>query len=256
MVDKVLLYFNSFAYIFKSLLSIFYKFLIFIDNIFFIIFFNKCLRLIRFTTLLAVLVSISVSKNWYGLQIEYINHKITYPFYSFKTNQQASRTPQNQPSTQQLRMLVQQIQLAVQEGYLNHQILNQPLAPQTLILLNQLLQQIKVLQQLHQQHSMQNSLKGNSQTVLQLSVQITKTKQQIANLQNQIAVQQATYMKQQQQQQQQQHPSTPSQPSDYYKPSIHDPMSALQNSFSDLAMNKEAPVVSIRMFCNEWIFIN
>lgn len=47
-----------------------------------------------------------------------------------------------QPSTQQLRMLVQQIQMAVSAGYLNHQILNQPLAPQTLVLLNQLLQQV------------------------------------------------------------------------------------------------------------------
>lgn len=148
-------------------------------------------------------------------------------------------------------MLVQQIQLAVQEGYLNHQILNQPLAPQTLILLNQLLQQIKVLQQLHQQHSVQSTMKGNGQSVLQISVQITKTKQQIANLQNQIAVQQATYMKQQQQQQQhqqqqqQQHPVPPSQSSEYYKSSVHDPMSALQNSFTDLTMNKEPPVVSI-----------
>ncbi|XP_034939131.1 trinucleotide repeat-containing gene 6C protein isoform X3 [Chelonus insularis] len=150
---------------------------------------------------------------------------------------QASRTPQNPPSAQQLRMLVQQIQLAVQEGYLNQQILNQPLAPSTLFLLNQLLQQIKVLQQLHQQHSVQSSLKGNGQHVLQISVQITKTKQQIANLQNQIAVQQATYMKQQQ------HPAAPSQSSDYYKTSVHDPMSALQNSFSDLTMNKEPPVV-------------
>ena len=137
-------------------------------------------------------------------------------------------------------MLVQQIQLAVQEGYLNHQILNQPLAPQTLILLNQLLQQIKVLQQLHQQHSVQSSVKGNNQTVLQISVQITKTKQQITNLQNQIAVQQATYMKQQQHQQ---HPAAPSQPSEYYKTSVHDPITALQNSFSDLTMNKEPPVV-------------
>lgn len=41
-------------------------------------------------------------------------------------------------------MLVQQIQLAVQAGYLNHQILNQPLAPTTLVLLNQLLTNIKV----------------------------------------------------------------------------------------------------------------
>ncbi|XP_023288422.1 trinucleotide repeat-containing gene 6C protein isoform X2 [Orussus abietinus] len=162
---------------------------------------------------------------------------------------QASRTPQNQPSTQQLRMLVQQIQLAVQEGYLNHQILNQPLAPQTLILLNQLLQQIKVLQQLHQQHSVQSSLKGNGQTVLQISVQITKTKQQIANLQNQIAAQQATYMKQQQQQQ---HPAAPSQASEYYKTSVHDPMSALQNSFSDLAVNKEPPVSQQQSRLNQW----
>ena len=35
---------------------------------------------------------------------------------------QAPRAPQNQPSTQQLRMLVQQIQMAVQAGYLNHQV--------------------------------------------------------------------------------------------------------------------------------------
>ncbi|XP_014233641.1 protein Gawky isoform X4 [Trichogramma pretiosum] len=165
---------------------------------------------------------------------------------------QSSRLPSNPPSAQQLRMLVQQIQLAVQEGYLNHQILNQPLAPQTLMLLNQLLQQIKVLQQLHQQHSMQNAIKNNSQNVLQISVQITKTKQQITNLQNQISVQQATYMKQQQQQQQQQHPSTPSQSSDYYKPSIQDPMSALQSSFSDLSMHKEAPVSQQQSRLNQW----
>lgn len=35
---------------------------------------------------------------------------------------QAPRPPQNQPSTAQLRMLVQQIQMAVQAGYLNHQV--------------------------------------------------------------------------------------------------------------------------------------
>lgn len=141
-------------------------------------------------------------------------------------------------------MLVQQIQLAVHEGYLNHQILNQPLAPQTLMLLNQLLQQIKVLQQLHQQHAVQNTMKGSNQSALQISVQITKTKQQITNLQNQIAVQQATYMKQQQQ-----HPSAPpSQASEYYKNPVHDPMSALQNSFSDITMNKEPPVVCISLY--------
>lgn len=49
-----------------------------------------------------------------------------------------------EPTTQQLRMLVQQIQMAVQSGYLSSQILNQPLAPATLVLLNQLLTSIKV----------------------------------------------------------------------------------------------------------------
>jgi trinucleotide repeat-containing gene 6 protein len=59
-------------------------------------------------------------------------------------NPAASNAGGGQPSTQQLRMLVHQIQMAVQAGYLNHQILNQPLAPQTLVLLNQLLNNIKV----------------------------------------------------------------------------------------------------------------
>ena len=68
--------------------------------------------------------------------------------------------PTNQPSAQQLRMLVQQIQMAVQAGHLNPQILNQPLAPQTLILLNQLLQQIKTLQTLHGNHTMANANKS------------------------------------------------------------------------------------------------
>merc|ERR1719319_765602 len=60
--------------------------------------------------------------------------------------------PSGPPSTSQLRVLVQQIQMAVQAGHLNPQILNQPLAPQTLLLLNQLLQQIKQLQSYQQQH--------------------------------------------------------------------------------------------------------
>lgn len=148
---------------------------------------------------------------------------------------QTSRNPQNQPSTQQLRMLVQQIQMAVQAGYLNHQILNQPLAPQTLILLNQLLQQIKLLQQLMQQQAMiqvQPLNKGSSNTVLHLSVQITKSKQQIHNLQNQIAAQQAIYVKQQQ------HQIAPQQ-GDFFKTNLPDPLSALQSNFSDLGINKE-----------------
>lgn len=98
-----------------------------------------------------------------------------------------ARGLQPQPSTQQLRMLVQQIQMAVQAGYLNHQILNQPLAPQTLVLLNQLLQQIKNLQQLASQQNLaqqsMNNGRHNSNAILQCSVMITKAKQQITNLQ-------------------------------------------------------------------------
>ena len=102
----------------------------------------------------------------------------------------------NQPSAQQLKLLVQQIQMAVQAGHLNPQILNQPLAPQTLVLLNQLLQQIKNLTN-HQNILNQQKSMGNSNTLLSVSVDITKTKQEIQNLQNQISAQQATYLKSQ-----------------------------------------------------------
>ena len=123
--------------------------------------------------------------------------------------QPQQQPPSSQPSAQQLRILVQQIQMAVQAGHLNPQILNQPLAPQTLISLNQLLQQIKTLQQLQQQHSMAQSQKpmgGNSSSLLAVSVNITKTKQNIQNLQNQISAQQAAYLKSQQM------PAAPPQP--------------------------------------------
>merc|ERR1719495_1564376 len=73
---------------------------------------------------------------------------------SMRPNQNSQPSQQNsQPSAQQLKLLVQQIQMAVSAGHLNPQILNQPLAPQTLVLLNQLLQQIKTLQ--GYQHTMQ-----------------------------------------------------------------------------------------------------
>ncbi|XP_017786901.1 PREDICTED: protein Gawky isoform X2 [Nicrophorus vespilloides] len=137
-----------------------------------------------------------------------------------------SMQPQSQPSTAQLRMLVQQIQMAVQAGYLNHQILNQPLAPQTLILLNQLLQQIKNLQHWANQQTMAQSMVSSKQNYLQYSLAITKTKQQIQNLQNQIAAQQANYVKQQQQQQQQQQ-------HDMFK---SNPMHETLHSFSDLVI--------------------
>jgi len=50
----------------------------------------------------------------------------------------------NQPSGQQIRMLGQQIQLAIHSGFISSQILTQPLTQTTLNLLNQLLSNIKV----------------------------------------------------------------------------------------------------------------
>ncbi|KAK3864155.1 hypothetical protein Pcinc_030143 [Petrolisthes cinctipes] len=111
-----------------------------------------------------------------------------------------------------VRALMQHIQMAVQAGYLNPQILNQPLAPSTLMLLNSMLTQINVLQKFSQQQALWQAQahisKNSSQSLLQLNINIAKTKQQIQNLQNQIAAQQALYMKQQQQQ----HPHQPLHP--------------------------------------------
>lgn len=89
------------------------------------------------------------------------------------------------------------------------QILNQPLAPPTLQLLYQLLQQIKMLHQLQisatqaTQHLAKSGASNAPAPAIQSSihVQITQTKQRILNLQNQIAAQQAIFLKQQQQQQ-------------------------------------------------------
>lgn len=108
-----------------------------------------------------------------------------------------NQNAQSQPSTHQLRMLVQQIQMAVQHGYLNHQILNQPLAPQTLLLLNQMLNHIKQLQVMQ---SNLNRSGGGGANAVQISLAINKLKSQIGNLQSQITVQQTIYVKQQQQQ--------------------------------------------------------
>ncbi|KAG5874249.1 hypothetical protein JTB14_027715 [Gonioctena quinquepunctata] len=159
--------------------------------------------------------------------------------------------PQSQPSTQQLRMLVQQIQMAVQAGYLNHQILNQPLGTsKTLVLLNQLLQQIKTLQQLNTQQTIAttHSINGKpNNTFMQCSVLITKTKQQIANLQNQIAAQQATYVKQQQ------HQSSMG-PYDSFKANtMHDSINALQSNFADLGINKDPQLNQQQSRLTQWI---
>ncbi len=108
----------------------------------------------------------------------------------------AAAPSSSQPSAQQLRILVQQIQMAVQAGHLNPAILNQPLAPQTLILLNQLLQQIKALQTYQQQHNYsRTNVNATGPALMNMTVKITQTKQQIQNLQNQISAQQANYLK-------------------------------------------------------------
>jgi len=109
------------------------------------------------------------------------------------------RVPANNAiSPSQLQLLVQQIRMAVQAGYLSSQILSHPLPQQSLYLLNNLLQAIKVFHQLTE--TQRQIGKSNSSAALQISVQITKTKQTIANLHNQIAAQQALHAKQQQQQ--------------------------------------------------------
>ncbi|XP_053214849.1 protein Gawky-like isoform X2 [Panonychus citri] len=107
----------------------------------------------------------------------------------------------NLPSEKQLMHLVQQIQLAVQSGHLNAQILNQPLAAPTIHLINQLLQNIKTLQSLQMQIASHPKNGGpfNNSSQSNLHVQITQTKLRIQNLQNQITIQQGLFLKQQQQ---------------------------------------------------------
>ncbi|XP_062546140.1 protein Gawky-like isoform X1 [Armigeres subalbatus] len=161
----------------------------------------------------------------------------------------ASANPQNaqaQPSTQQLRMLVHQIQMAVHAGFLNHQILNQPLAPTTLLLLNQLLSQIRQMQ--HIQNNLARSGGATGVSTVQLTMQINKHKAQISQLQQQIAAQQAIYVKQQQQPQQHQptgphqQPGTPSGMNaglggaDFLR---QQDLVSLQSNFSDMALGKD-----------------
>ncbi|XP_052899153.1 protein Gawky-like [Anopheles moucheti] len=168
--------------------------------------------------------------------------------------QQLAAAAAAQPTNQQLRVLVQQIQLAVQNGFLNHQILNQPLAPQTFILLNQLLTHIKQMQ-LTQSNLARSGTTGGVSAV-QLSLAINKHKTQIAQLQQQIAAQQSIYLKQQQQQQQQGHqgsmgpppPLMQSNPNaglsmDFMRQQQQDLM-ALQSTFGEMALGKDSIITS------------
>lgn len=102
-----------------------------------------------------------------------------------------------------LGSLVQQIQLAVQSGHLNAQILHQPLSVGSIQLIHQLLQQIKSLQTLQLQASNINKNMGGPNSQSDLNVQITMIKQRISSLQNQIKVQQSVFMNSQQQPNQQ-----------------------------------------------------
>uniref|UniRef100_A0A0P4WB21 RRM domain-containing protein n=1 Tax=Scylla olivacea TaxID=85551 RepID=A0A0P4WB21_SCYOL len=150
-----------------------------------------------------------------------------------------------------VRALMQHIQTAVQAGYLNPQILNQPLAPTTLVLLNHMLSHINVLQKFSQQQALCQAHahlnKNSSTTLLQLNINITKTKQQIQNLQNQIAAQQALYVKQQQQHHQQLHPhisaGPPGAQADFFtKPSLPD---QLYGSFNQLSVSDNPAAAAV-----------
>lgn len=132
----------------------------------------------------------------------------------FRNNNNLNKAPNTanavlQDKRDKLGNLVQQIQLAVQSGHLNAQILNQPLGVTTIQLIYQLLQQIKNLQNLQMQSTpnMNKNLGSTSQS--DLNVQITMIKQRISNLQNQIKLQQAVFISQQQNQQQQSVPNSP-----------------------------------------------
>ncbi|KAH8269795.1 hypothetical protein KR018_008133 [Drosophila ironensis] len=146
----------------------------------------------------------------------------------------------NQPSGQQIRMLGQQIQLAIHSGFISSQILTQPLTQTTLNLLNQLLSNIK-----HLQAAQQSLSRGGNANPMAVNVAISKYKQQIQNLQNQINAQQAVYVKQnlppasqQQPPQAQPHPSShlTNSSNDYLRG--HDAINNLQTNFSELNINK------------------
>ncbi|XP_034112021.1 protein Gawky isoform X1 [Drosophila albomicans] len=142
----------------------------------------------------------------------------------------------NQPSGQHIRMLGQQIQLAIHSGFISSQILTQPLTQTTLNLLNQLLSNIK-----HLQAAQQSLSRGSNANPMAVNVAIAKYKQQIQTLQNQINAQQAVYLKQQNSQQQQsQHSSghLNNVSNDYLR--NHDAIATLQGNFSELNLNKQS----------------
>lgn len=120
------------------------------------------------------------------------------------------------------------------------QILNQPLAPMTIQLVYQLLQQIKHLQQLQMQVANSMTKPGaNASFQSHLHVQITQTKQKISNCQNQIAVQQALFMKHQQ----------PVAPLDFARNSD---VSSIPDQFRDLSLKDQPASQNQSRFKTTW----
>ncbi|XP_037074113.1 protein Gawky-like isoform X2 [Pollicipes pollicipes] len=129
-----------------------------------------------------------------------MNSTVVQQLLRQQAQSQPSRFPgQPQPSPQQLRPVINQIQMAVHAGHLNPAILQQPMGQQTLILLNHLLSQIKQLEQLtRQQQLLGRGPQANSPHFQSLQMEIMRTKGNISNIQSQIGSQQAMLLKQQQ----------------------------------------------------------
>lgn len=119
------------------------------------------------------------------------------------------------PSRDLLKQMVHQIQLAVQAGHLNAQILNQPMSTPTLQLVYDLLQQIKALHHVQEIQQQAGIVKSDMGPPTGLDVQINRIRQNISLLQKAIIQQQtadtknelvnsSSMMKQKQQQQPQQ----------------------------------------------------
>lgn len=108
------------------------------------------------------------------------------------------------PSRDLLKQMVHQIQLAVQAGHLNAQVLNQPMSTPTLQLVYDLLQQIKVLHQLQEVQQQSGIVKSDLSSPTNLELQIDRIRQNISLLQKAIT--------QQQQQQQQPTATTKNEP--------------------------------------------
>ena len=98
----------------------------------------------------------------------------------------------SQYNPQHLQQLLQQINLAVQAGHLNPAIMNQKMSPQTLLLLNHLLNSIKTLDALNSQARL---VAHDHRAMSSLSTKISSTRQTITSLQNQISIAQTQNLK-------------------------------------------------------------